>query len=205
MKKLYIILLLMILIVSAVNADELEVQNDKKNDENVVDFSKMKFSENENPVTYKYFQDYADLLRSNIDFNKFYFFGFRPKDLGWYMKYHYKLHKDGTISELSSALGCSPREGKPINKYYENIIKTVLPPSFPDNMEIGDDVYVILIVERKARTRTEILFLNLSGIYEGNTVIIRIYKKSWDNVINRKYEYLRYAQWQYRKDIDDAY
>ena len=205
MKKLYIILLLMILIVSAVNADELEVQNDKKNDENVVDFSKMKFSENENPVTYKYFQDYADLLRSNIDFNKFYFFGFRPKDLGWYMKYHYKLHKDGTISELSSALGCSPREGKPINKYYEHIIKTVLPPSFPDNMEIGDDVYVILIVERKARTRTEILFLNLSGIYEGNTVIIRIYKKSWDNVINRKYEYLRYAQWQYRKDIDDAY
>jgi len=218
----------MILIVPAVNADEIGVQNDEKNTEKVVDFKKMRFSETENPVTekntekvvdfkkmrfsetenpvtYKYFNDYADLLRSNIDFNKFYFFGFRPKDLGWYMKYHYKLHKDGTISELSSALGCSPREGKPINKYYENIIKTVLPPPFPNNMEIGDDVYIILIVERKARTRTEILFLNLSGIYEGNTVIMRIYKKSWDCVINRMYEYVIDAQWQYRDDIIDGY
>ena len=71
-------------------------------------------------------------------------------------------------------------------------------------MEIGD-VDVILVVERKARTRTEILFLKETGIYQGNTVSIYIYKKSWDCVINRIYEYIRYAQWQYRDDIDDAY
>ncbi len=203
MKKLYILLLIM-LIIPTVNANELVFSNDEKQIEDTVDFSKMRFSENENPVTYKYFQDYADLLRSHIDFNKFYFFGYRPQNQGWYMKYHYRLHKDGTISDLSSALGCSPRNGKPINKYYENLIQTVLPPPFPDDMEIGD-VDVILVVERKARTRTEILFLKESGIYQGNTVIMRIYKKSWDCVINRMYEYVIDAQWQYRDDIDDDY
>ena len=172
-------------------------------DEKVVDFSKMRFNENENPVTYKYFNDYADLLRSKINFNKFYFFGYRPFN-DWYMSYHYTLHKDGTISDLQPTLENSPRRGKPINKYYENIIQTVLPPPFPENMEIGD-VDVILVVERKARTRTEILFLNETGIYQGNTVSIYIYKKSWDCVINRIYEYIRYAQWQYRDDIIDGY
>ncbi len=172
-------------------------------DEKVVDFSKMRFNENENPVTYKYFNDYADLLRSKINFNKFYFFGYRPFN-DWYMSYHYTLHKDGTISDLQPTLENSPRRGKPINKYYENIIQTILPPPFPENMEIGD-VDVILVVERKARTRTEILFLNETGIYQGNTVSIYIYKKSWDCVINRIYEYIRYAQWQYRDDIIDGY
>ena len=207
MKNIYILLSIIIfntLILSASFADEIVKVNSDNNTENIVDFSKMRFNENENPVTYKYFNDYADLLRSKINFNKFYFFGYRPQNQGWYMKYHYTLHKDGTISDLSSALGCSPRNGKPINKYYENIIQTILPPPFPENMEIGD-VDVILIVERKARTRTEILFLKKSGIYQGNTVIMRIYKKSWDCVINRIYEYIRYAQWQYRDDIDDAY
>ena len=213
MKSIYILLSIiifntLILQTSFANESTTQANNDLKkeicnNTENTIDFSKMRFNENENPITYKYFNDYADLLRKNINFNKFYFFGYRPFN-DWYMKYHYKLHKDGTISDLNSALGCSPRKGEPINKYYENIIQTVLPPPFPDNIEIGD-VDVILIVERKARTRTEILFLKLSGIYQGNTVIMRIYKKSWDNVINKKYEYLRYAQWQYRKDMIDGY
>ena len=77
--------------------------------------------------------------------------------------------------------------------------------TFPEDIEIGDDVYVILVVERKARTRTEILFLEESGIYHGNTVIIYLYKKTWENVINKKYEYIRDAQWQYRKDMIDGY
>ena len=215
MKKLNILILIILLnflIVPFAKAEETVVQNNEeitKTDEiqknKDVDFKKMKFNENENPVTYKYFTDYADLLRSKINFNKFYFFGYRPQNQGWYMSYHYKLHKDGTISELSPTLGNSPYEGKPINKYYENIIQTVLPPPFPNNIEIGDDVYVILVVERKARTRTEILFLEESGIYHGNTVIIYLYKKTWENVINKKYEYIRDAQWQYRKDMIDGY
>ena len=214
MKNIYTLLFIIILntlVIQTSFADENIVQsnNDLKkefvnNEKEDIDFSKMRFNENENPVTYKYFNDYADLLRKNINFNKFYFFGYRPQNQGWYMSYHYKLHKDGTISELQPTLENSPRKGKPINKYYENIIQNVLPPPFPNNMEIGD-VYVILIVETKARTRTEILFIKESGIYQGNTVNIRIYKKSWDKVINRKYEYLRYAQWQYRKDIIDSY
>ena len=206
MKNICILLSIIIfntLILSAAFADEIVKVNSDNNTENIVDFSKMRFNENENPVTYKYFNDYADLLRSKINFNKFYFFGYRPFN-DWYMSYHYTLHKDGTISDLQPTLENSPRRGKPINKYYENIIQTVLPPPFPENMEIGD-VDVILIVERKARTRTEILFLNLSGIHQGNTVIMRIYKKSWDCVINRIYEYIRDAQWQYRDDIIDGY
>ena len=203
MKNICILLSIIILntlILSASFADEIVKVNNNNNTENTVDFSKMRFNENENPVTYKYFNDYADLLRSKINFNKFYFFGYRPQNQGWYMKYHYTLHKDGTISDLSSALGCSPRNGKPINKYYENIIQTVLPPPFPENMEIGD-VDVILIVSAETKTKTEILFLNLSGIHQGNTVIMRIYKKSWDSVIRGNYNYLRYGYWQYNKDV----
>lgn len=200
-----------ILIIPFVKADENVVQNGEENikSEEIqpkkdVDFKKMKFNENENPVTYKYFNDYADLLRSNINFNKFYFFGYRPQNQGWYMSYHYKLHKDGTISELSPTLENSPREGKPINKYYENIIKTVLPPPFPENMEIGDDVYVTLVVKRTVGTKTDMYFLNETGIYQGNTVNIYIKKKTWENVMQRVYEYFRYAQWQYR-DVEYFY
>ena len=202
MKNIYILLTIIILntlILQTAFADEIVKVNSDNNNENIVDFSKMRFNENENPVTYKYFNDYADLLRSKINFNKFYFFGYRPFN-DWYMKYHYTLHKDGTISDLSSALGCSPRNGKPINKYYENIIQTVLPPPFPENMEIGD-VDIILIVSTETKTKTEILFLNLSGIHQGNTVIMRIYKKSWDSVIRGNYNYLRYGYWQYNKDV----
>ena len=176
MKNIYILLTIIILntlILSASFADEIVKVNSDNNTENIVDFSKMRFNENENPVTYKYFNDYADLLRSKINFNKFYFFGYRPQNQGWYMSYHYTLHKDGTISDLQPTLENSPRRGKPINKYYENIIQTILPPPFPENMEIGD-VDVILVVERKAKTRTEILFLNETGIYQGNTVSIYI-------------------------------
>ncbi len=203
MKNICILLSIIILntlILSASFADEIVKVNNNNNTENTVDFSKMRFNENENPVTYKYFNDYADLLRSKINFNKFYFFGYRPQNQGWYMKYHYTLHKDGTISDLSSALGCSPRNGKPINKYYENIIQTVLPPPFPENMEIGD-VDIILIVSTETKTKTEILFLKETGIYQGNTVIMRIYKKSWDSVIRGNYNYLRYGYWQYNKDV----
>ena len=195
MKKFYILLLIM-LIIPTVNADELVFSNDEKQIEDTVDFSKMRFSENENPVTYKYFNDYADLLRSKINFNKFYFFGYKPFD-DWYMSYHYRLHKDGTISELQPTLENHPRKGKPINKYYENIIQTVLPPPFPEKMEIGD-VDVILVVERTVGTKTDMYFLNETGIYQGNTVSIYIKKKTWECVIQRVYEYFRYAKWQYR-------
>lgn len=206
MKSIYILLSIIILntlILQSSFADESIVQanNNLKeefcnNTENTVDFSKMRFNENENPVTYKYFTDYADLLRKNINFNKFYFFGYRPFN-DWYMSYHYKLHKDGTISDLKPTLENSPRGGKPINKYYENIIQTVLPPPFPDNIEIGD-VDVILVVYRTAGTKTDLYFLNQSGIYQGNTVNIYITKKTWECVMQRVYEYFRYAQWQYR-------
>ena len=214
MKKLYIlilIILLNILTVPFVKANETVVQSSEeitKSDEiqakKDVDFKKMRFNEKENPVTYKYFKDYADLLRSNINFNKFYFFGYRPQNQGWYMSYHYKLHKDGTISELSPTLENSPYEGKPINKYYENIIQTVLPPAFPTNMEIGDDVYLILVVERAEGTKTDMYFLNETGIYQGNTVHIYIQKKTWECVMQRVYGYFRYAQWQYR-DVEYFY
>ena len=209
MKNIYILLFIIIfnaLILQTSFAKEsiVQVNNELReeidnNAKDTVDFSKMRFSENENPVTYKYFNDYADLLRSKINFNKFYFFGYKPFD-DWYMSYHYRLHKDGTISELQPTLENHPRKGKPINKYYENIIQTVLPPPFPENMEIGD-IDVILIVSTEVRTKTEILFLNLSGIYQGNTVIMRIYKKSWDSVIRGNYNYVRYRYWQYNKDV----
>ncbi len=202
MKNICILLSIIIfntLILSTAFADEIVKVNNNNNTENIVDFSKMRFNENENPVTYKYFNDYADLLRSKINFNKFYFFGYRPFN-DWYMSYHYTLHKDGTISDLQPTLENSPRRGKPINKYYENIIQTVLPPPFPENMEIGD-VDIILIVSTETKTKTEILFLKETGIYQGNTVIMRIYKKSWDSVIRGNYNYLRYGYWQYNKDV----
>ena len=209
MKNIYILISIIIfstLIIQTTFAEEsiVQVKNEMqeetdKNLENVVDFSKMRFNENENPITYKYFNDYADLLRSKIKFNKFYFFGYRPFN-DWYMSYHYKLHKDGTISELQPTLENSPRSGKPINKYYENIIQTVLPPSYPKNMEIGD-VDVTLVVSTETKTKTEILFIKESGIYQGNTVIIYLHKKSWDSVIRGNYNYLRYGYWRYNKDV----
>ncbi len=209
MKNIYILLFIIILnalILQTAFAEEsiVQVNNELReeidnNAKDTVDFSKMRFSENENPVTYKYFNDYADLLRSKINFNKFYFFGYKPFD-DWYMSYHYRLHKDGTISDLQPTLENHPRKGKPINKYYENIIQTVLPPPFPEKMEIGD-VDVILIISTEVKTKTEFLFLKESGIYQGNTVIMRIYKKSWDSVIRGNYNYVRYRYWQYNKDV----
>ena len=79
-----------------------------------------------------------------------------------------------------------------------------MPPPFPNNIEIGDDVYVILVVERAEGTKTDMYFLNETGIYQGNTVHIYIQKKTWECVMQRVYGYFRYAQWQYR-DVEYFY
>ena len=57
-------------------------------------FGKMRFSPTENPVTYNYFVEYADMLRSKVDFKKYKRY--------WLASYRYKVHTDGTISDLKN-------------------------------------------------------------------------------------------------------
>jgi hypothetical protein len=131
-----------------------------------LDFNHMEFSETENPVTYKYFNDYADMLRSKINYKKYKRF--------WLMSYRYKLHSDGTISELSPTPLNTPYEGTKKNEYFESILLDNLPPKFPENMEIGD-VYIQLYASRNCeKTETKIYYTKgyYFTIFYGNEVII---------------------------------
>lgn len=143
------------------------------------DFNKMRFSQTENPITYKYFVDYADMLRSKIDFKKM-----RPT---WIMEYRYKIHSNGTISDLQPMLLNTPYEGTKINKYFEDILLNNPPPPYPENMEIGD-VYIEFTAELDLKTKTNLYFIrnNDGAYYPGNNVSIYLYHKTFSNVVKGK-------------------
>ncbi len=144
-----------------------------------LDFLQLEFSPTENPVAYKYFIDYTDMLRSKIDFKKM-----RPT---WIMEYRYKIHSDGTISDLQPMLLNTPYEGTKINKYFEDILLNNPPPPYPKNMEIGD-VYIHFSAELDLEDKTIIRpFRNNDGAYyPGNHITIILNHKTFSNVVKGK-------------------
>ena len=143
------------------------------------DFNKMRFSQTENPVTYKYFVDYADMLRSKIDFKKM-----RPT---WGIEYRYKVHSNGTISDLQPMPLNTPYEGTKINKYFEDLLLNNPPPPYPENMEIGD-VYINFHAGLDLKTETNLYFIrnNDGAYYPGNYISIYLYHKTFSNVVKGK-------------------
>ena len=161
MKRIVILVLLIFLGLSSV----VQAQEEKE-----LDFRSMNFSETENPITYKYFLDYANMLRSKVEFKKYYKY--------WLMEYHFKLHKDGTITELHHMPLCVAYfEGTKVAKQIDEIVKNNPPPPYPEGMEIGD-VYVELHITLWDEDVTKFYYEVNSGIYTGNTVTIYIRGKS---------------------------
>ena len=171
MKRIFISILVILTFISPVFANNINTDE--------LDLRKMNFSPTENPVAYKYFVDYTDMLRSKIDFKKM-----RPT---WIMEYRYKIHSDGTISDLQPMLLNTPYEGTKINKYFEDILLNNPPPPYPENMEIGD-VYIEFSAELDLKTKTTIMPTrnNEGTLYAGNCIIISLYQKTFSNVIKGK-------------------
>ena len=146
------------------------------------DFKEMRFNQTENPVTYKYFVDYADMLRSKIDFKKM-----RPT---WGIEYRYKVHSNGTISDLQPMLLNTPYEGTKINKYFEDILLNNPPPPYPENMEIGD-VYINFHAGLDLKTETNLYFIgnNNDAYYPGNYISIYLTSKSIKTILLDKLFY----------------
>ena len=175
MKKIkYILIVFSLIFISPVLANNINTDE--------MDFLRMKFSPSENPVTYQYFVDYADMLRSKIDFKKM-----KPT---WAMNYRYKVHSDGTISDLEPMIYNRPYECTKINEYFENILLNNPPPPYPENMEIGD-VYVHFHAELDLETKTDIYYFreNDGAFYYGNNVNIELYKKSLRTILIDKIFY----------------
>lgn len=165
--KLILIILVIFLLVPSVNAKNIDTDK--------IDFNKVKFTETQNPVTYKYILDYANMLYEKINADI-------PFKENWYMEYRYKLHTDGTISDLKPMPLNIPYKGKPINKLFEEFLVNTTPPPFPENMEIGD-VYIELHASSYLTDKMLIYYLrdNDGALYPGNHISIyipvKIYQK----------------------------
>ena len=97
--KLILIILVIFLLVPSVNAKNINTED--------LNFRMMQFNETENSVTYRYILDYANMLYDKINADILF------KE-NWYMEYRYKLHADGTISDLKPMPLNTPYKGKTI-------------------------------------------------------------------------------------------
>ncbi len=138
--------------------------------ENKLNFNEMKFSETENPITYKYFQDYADTLRGKIDFARYFRY--------WTIGYRFVLHKDGVITNIKYLpfTNVCYRNTDVANHVNEIFLKNT-PPPYPEGMEI-DDVCVELHITPWNKDATKIYYSENSKNYIRNTVTIYIRGKS---------------------------
>ena len=166
--KLILIILVIFLLVPSVNAKNIDTDK--------IDFNKVKFTETRNPVTYKYILDYANMLYDKINTDI-------PFKESWGLEYRYKLHIDGTISDLKPMPLNIPYKGKPINKLFEEFIVNTTPPPFPENMEIGD-VYIELYVDTTTVEEIEIYYLRRSdrAPQPGNYISIYIPVKNYQKI-----------------------
>ena len=168
MKKLLILLLSLIILPTIVYANGIKTED--------LNFLFTEFSPTENPVTYNYFKEYADMLRSKLDFKRI--------KTSWVIEYRYKLHTDGTITDLISMPLNYPREGTELDEYFRNWILDNPPPPYPKDMEIGD-VYVEVVLETHLKTVTEVNYYwdKPKALYPGNKVDIYMCQKTLPNVI----------------------
>lgn len=83
------------------------------------------FNAYDNPVYYKYFDDYMNILGEEFGKIKFY-------RINILVEFYYKIHKDGTISDLKvGQYTNSPMNAKKLKQLVENN----LPPKFYDGMD----------------------------------------------------------------------
>ena len=174
MKKLILLILSLIILPSMVCANGIKTED--------LNFNFMQFSPTENPVTYNYFKEYADMLRSKVDFK-------RVKML-YVVEYRYRLHSDGTITELKPMPLNYPREGTELDKYFRDWILNNPPPPYPKGMEIGD-VYVEISLVIGTKTETEIGYYwdKPGALYPGNKVMIDMEQKTLKAVLVDKIFY----------------
>ncbi len=166
--KLILIILVIFLLVPSVNAKNINTED--------LNFRMMQFNETENSVTYRYILDYANMLYNKINADILF------KE-NWYMEYRYKLHADGTISDLKPMPLNTPYKGKTINKLFEKLLKDTTPPPFPNNMEIGD-VYIELQANSFVSDKIIIHFLryNEGAPIKGNHIDIYIPVKNCQKI-----------------------
>ena len=147
-----------------------------------LDFLFMQFSPTENPVTYNYFKKYADMLRSKVDFKRVKMF--------YVVEYRYRVHSDGTITELNPMPLNYPREGTELDEYFRNWILDNPPPPYPKGMEIGD-VYVeiSLVIGTKTDTEVDYCWDRPRALYPGNKVKIYMEQKTLKAVLIDKIFY----------------
>ena len=148
----------------------------QKIDTDKIDFNVVKFTATKNTVTYNYILDYANMLYEKINTTI-------PFKENWYMEYRYKLHADGTISDLKPMPLNTPYKGKTINKLFEKLLKDTTPPPFPNNMEIGD-VYIELQANSFVSDKIIIHFLryNEGAPIKGNHIDIYIPVKNCQKI-----------------------
>ncbi len=169
MKRIFISILVILTFISPVFANNINTDE--------LDFSKMKFSPTENPVTYKYFTDYAEMLRKKINF--------RRLNPSWGIEFSYRLHSDGTISNLDKTLLDISRRTNAI--YLSKFLLKNPPPPYPENMEIGDvDVYIYIQNDTEDATNIQYIKSGAKRLYAGNHVMIMLYKKSiWTSLTDK--------------------
>ena len=146
-----------------------------------LDFNKMKFSPTENPVTYQYFVDYADMLCRKINFVKL--------NPSWGIYFDYMINVDGSVSNLTNSM--LPNSKRTNNYYLGRFLMDNPPPPYPDNMEIGY-VDVHLYIQNSTKNETFIYFKNNKSeksLYKGNQVFIAIYRKSFITKIFDRFLY----------------
>ena len=148
----------------------------QKIDTDKIDFNVVKFTATKNTVTYNYILDYANMLYEKINTTI-------PFKENWGLEYRYKLHTDGTISDLKPMPLNTPYKGKPINKLFEEFLVNTTPPPFPENMEIGD-VYIELLVDTYVVDKITIYYLrdNDGAPNPGNYISIHIPVKNYQKL-----------------------
>ena len=148
----------------------------QKIDTDKIDFNVVKFTATKNTITYNYILDYANMLYEKINTTI-------PFKENWFMEYRYKLHTDGTISDLKPMPLNTPYKGKPINKLFEEFLVNTTPPPYPKNMEIGD-VYIELHANVFVTDKIEIYYLrdNDGAPNPGNYIAIDIPIKNYQKL-----------------------
>lgn len=106
-------LVLTVLLLNIVNVSAEELLDDRH-----------MFNPYDNPVYYKYFDDYINILGENFDRIKFY-------RINIFVGFKYKIYRDGSIHDIKiDYLTNSPMNAKKLQK----LIESNLPPKFYDGM-----------------------------------------------------------------------
>ena len=122
MKKFFILFFSFILLASSAFAEKLPTKGD------------LSFSQETNPLWYKYLEDYTNQLYNAFDPSKC------RRLNGNGMNYVYTIKRDGTIHNVAELF-----RGTELEKYIRHLIVTTPPPPFPEGIKdekIEIDLYI---------------------------------------------------------------